>query len=116
MNRKHCKAGGPGWSPNPRLERMSHRKSGSWQRLPAVLLLGGFVFSCLMGSAQESVSSRVKDFTWPEFYDPPHQNQVKSLLAGTEAQPQPDGKFLIKELKLETYRENGELEVIVKAP
>ena len=80
------------------------------------VLLGGWVMFVLSAGAGQQASTRVKDFNWPEFYDPPHQNQMKLLLAGAEAQPQPNGKFLIKELKLETYRENGEREVTVVAP
>jgi hypothetical protein len=93
----------------------SHRFP-NWQRVSSGVLLSGLVMSSSMMSAQPSMSGRVKDFSWPEFYDPPHQNQMKSLLTGAEAQPQADGKFLIKELKLETYREDGEREIIVAAP
>jgi hypothetical protein len=95
---------------------MSHRTFQIWQRVSSGALLSGLVMSSSILNAQESVSSRVKDFRWPEYYDPPHQNQMKSLLAGAEAQPQANGKFLIKELKLEMYRENGEREVVVEAP
>jgi len=83
---------------------------------------GGMALAVLMGmvaaplTAQQSIFGRVKDFSVPEYYDPPRQNQVKSLLTGAEAQPQADGTFLIKEVKLETYRETGERTVIVVAP
>ena len=70
---------------NPRLELLSHRRLATWRRVPSALVLSGFVMAGSMAAAQESVASRVKDFNWPEFYDPPHQNQVKSLLAGAEA-------------------------------
>ena len=99
--------------------------AGCWMRLPAIqfpagllcaLLLVGFAVFGSVLSAQQPTLGRVKEFSVPEYYDPPHQNQVRSLLTGAEAQPQTRGKFLIKELKLETFRENGEREIIVTAP
>jgi hypothetical protein len=59
---------------------------------------------------------QVKDFFVPDYYDPPNQNQMKSLLRGAEAQPQPDRRVLIKELQLETYAPDGKPTMIVRAP
>ena len=79
-------------------------------------LLGGVAICGSILSAQQPPFGWGKNFSVPEYYDPPHQNQMKSLLAGAEAQLQADGTFLIKELKLETYRENGEREIVVMSP
>ena len=87
-----------------------------WLRFFVGALLGEMAVLAPYLNAQQPTFGRVKNFSVPEYYDPPHQNQVKSLLAGAEAQPQVNGKFFIKELKLETYRENGEREVVVVSP
>jgi hypothetical protein len=59
---------------------------------------------------------KVKNFFVPDYYDPPNQNQMKSLLRGAEAEPQPNGWVLIHELQLETYGTDGKLEMSVHAP
>ena len=66
--------------------------------------------------AQSSAIIMQGEFTTVEHYPPPHQNQVKSVLSGAEALPQSAGCYLVKQLKLETFRETGEREIIVKAP
>ena len=68
-------------------------------------------------SAEEQFSlGNVKNFVVPDYYDPPNQNQIKSLLRGAQAQPQPNGRVLVKELRLETYGTNGRAVMIVRAP
>ncbi len=52
----------------------------------------------------------------PEYYPPPHEAQMKSLLQGAEAQPQPGGKVLITQAKLQTFQETGQREMVVEAP
>lgn len=59
---------------------------------------------------------RVKDFYVPEYYEAPNQNQMKSLLRGAEAEPQPNGRVIIHELLVETYNRDGSTELIVRAP
>jgi hypothetical protein len=59
---------------------------------------------------------QVKNFFVPDYYDPPNQNQMKSLLRGAEAEPQPNGNVLIHELQLETYSTDGKLQMSVHAP
>jgi hypothetical protein len=59
---------------------------------------------------------QVKNFFVPDYYDPPNQNQMKSLLRGAEAEPQPNGCVLIHELQLETYGIDGRLQMSVHAP
>ena len=56
------------------------------------------------------------DFSSVEYYDPPNQMQIKSRLAGAEAIPQPDGRVLVRQLKLETYATNGLAQYVVDAP
>jgi hypothetical protein len=86
--------------------------------LAALIVLVTGVMSLSLLFAQdlsEPSFGRVKDFFVPDYYDPPNQNQMKSLLRGAEAQPQANGRVLIKELQLETYREDGKTEMIVRA-
>ena len=59
---------------------------------------------------------RVKNFSVPDYFDPPNQNQMKSLLRGQEAQPQPNGRVFIRGLQVETYRLDGSTDIIVRAP
>jgi hypothetical protein len=59
---------------------------------------------------------RLNNFFMPDYYDPPNQNQMKSLLRGAQAEPQPNGCVLIHELQLETYSPEGHLEMSVHAP
>lgn len=66
--------------------------------------------------AQSSALIMQGDFSTTEHYPPPHQNQIKSVFSGVEAQPQSSGCYLVKQLKLETFRETGEREIVVEAP
>lgn len=59
---------------------------------------------------------RVKNFSVPDYFDPPNQNQMKSLLRGQEAQPQPNGRVFIRGLQVETYRLDGSTDITVRAP
>ncbi|MGA2802002.1 MAG: hypothetical protein ABSE97_06510 [Verrucomicrobiota bacterium] len=81
--------------------------------LPMLVALG---FAVAVARAQQNASGHASDFTSVEYYEPPHQQQVKSRLSGAEASPQPGGLLVIKQLKVETFDLNGKLEVVVDAP
>lgn len=66
--------------------------------------------------AQENIAGHANDFTTTEYFDAPHQQQVKSRLSGTEAQPQPGGLLDIKQFKIETFGVDGKPEIIASAP
>ncbi len=68
------------------------------------------------GGAQQNSVPHATNFTSTEYYEPPNQKQVKSILSGAEALPQPGGLLIVKQLKLETYDLNGKLEWVVLAP
>jgi hypothetical protein len=55
-------------------------------------------------------------FSKPEFYDPPYETQMKWLLEGAEAEPDPTGLVNIKDLKLQTFSETGQPEYVVRSP
>jgi hypothetical protein len=82
------------------------------------LLAAGLVlFSALpSGHAQPGGVQHVSDFTSIEYFEPPHQQQMKSRLSGAEAQPQAGGLLVIKQLKLETFTLGGKPEIVVTAP
>src|ERR1017187_8367261 len=79
----------------------------------ALLALGLAMF-LRSGHAQPVVS--VLGFKVPEYYDPPHETQMKSMLEGARAQRQPDGRYLITEAKWRTFGLTGEGELNAKAP
>jgi len=86
--------------------------------LAGLALAGGALF--LAGPArvraQDTAVKNASDFSSVEYYDPPNQMQIKSRLAGAEAIPQPDGRVLVRQLKLETYATNGLAQYVVEAP
>src|SRR6185295_18308169 len=61
-----------------------------------------------------AASSSIKNFKLPGMY--PGKNQLQWFLTSAEAEPRPNGVYLIKVAKVETYRENGEKEMIFEAP
>ena len=63
--------------------------------------------------AQQFPMGQFRDFSLPEYYDVPHETQMKSLVQGEEALPQGAGQILIKRLKLQTFREDGAGEFIM---
>jgi hypothetical protein len=68
------------------------------------------------GRAQENGPQHASDFTSTEYYEPPHQRQIKSIMSGAEALPQPGGLLIIKQLKLEIFNLDGKLEITILAP
>jgi hypothetical protein len=86
--------------------------------LAGLVLTGGALYQAGPGKvrAEDSPVKNASDFSSVEYYDPPNQMQIKSRLAGAEAIPQPDGRVLIRQLKLETFGTNGQPEYVVEAP
>ena len=70
----------------------------------------------LSAAAEKPAPDSVKDFSVPEYYDPPHEKQMKSLLQGAEAEPQPGGLIWITDAKLQTFSETGQAQMLVQAP
>jgi hypothetical protein len=66
--------------------------------------------------AQEGGGSHASDFSSVEYFEAPHQQQMKSRLSGAEAQPLAGGLLSIKQLKLETFNTNGSPAMVVEAP
>src|SRR6266446_5683607 len=68
------------------------------------------------GQAQEGLVVQNFKFAPGGYYGPPHEKQLKSLLTGAKAQPQPGGIYLITDAKFETFLEDGRREMLVEAP
>ena len=81
------------------------------------LTVGGLLFIAIPnGPAQPSGVRRASNFTSVEYFEPPHQLQMRSRLSGAEAQPQAGGLLVIRQLKLETFNQDGKPEIVVTAP
>ena len=70
------------------------------------------------GRAQQNGVQHANNFTYTEYYGQTNQQQIqiKSILSGAEALPQPGGLLIIKQLKLEIFNLDGKLELTVIAP
>jgi lipopolysaccharide transport protein LptA len=90
-----------------------HRRIHSCLAAALVVAALGLVLFTWPARTQPVVGGRGFKFT--EYY-PPQETKLKSLLEGARAQRQPDGRFLITDAKCQTFRENGEGELIVQAP
>jgi hypothetical protein len=83
----------------------------------AVFVLSAFLaLGFYAGRAQQNGAGHASNFTSVDYFDPPHAQQIKSRLSGAEAQPLPGGLLAIKQLKLESFGEDGKLECSVSAP
>ena len=56
------------------------------------------------------------DFTSSQYFEPPHEQQVKLKLSGAEALPLPGGLLDIRQLRVETFALDGKTQVVVRAP
>jgi lipopolysaccharide export system protein LptA len=57
-----------------------------------------------------------KNFKVAEFYEAPHQSQMKFVLEGAKAQQRGKGEVLFTEPKWQTFRISGEREFLMEAP
>jgi len=86
----------------------------SARRILSVFMAAGLLAGAVR--AQQNLAGRANNFSSVEYFEPPHQRQMKSRLSGAEAQPQAGGLLAIKDLKLEMFNTNGAPEMVVKAP
>ena len=85
---------------------------------PKIALLTAF---CLLFglaiAADQQPSSTMKGFKAPlEYFEPPHELQVKTYLEGANSEMGANGAIVIWDAKLLTYHEDGTQEMIVNAP
>ena len=82
-----------------------------------IALACGMVLSLALAADQKFGNATVKGFQAPlEYFDPPHELQMKSFLEGAEAQPGANGTILIRDARLKTFHENGSNDMTVLAP
>ena len=64
----------------------------------AALIAGAALWFAIgpVGQAQPNGPKHANDFTSTEYFEPPHQRQIKSILSGAEALPQSNEMLLIK--------------------
>jgi lipopolysaccharide export system protein LptA len=91
------------------------RENHSWSRCVwAALTLGLGLSARLEGAQQPTVSAQ--GFKVADYFPAPHETQMKWLIEGANAAPQPDGRTLITGVKYQTFREAGGGELTVQAP
>src|SRR2546426_594854 len=95
---------------SPQLSEVKRRE----RRAPGLAALVLALFISLGDAQQPPV--KVKNFKASESYEAPHQAQMKFLLEGAEAEPLTSGRYLVKELKLQTFLQDGKRELQVEAP
>jgi hypothetical protein len=97
------------------LSGFGFRVSGLASGWPAAVV--ALLFAAAPGlHAQPGGLQRASNFASTEYYEPPNQKQVKSILSGAEALPQPGGLLIVKQLKLEMFNPDGRREWVVIAP
>src|SRR6266404_5298417 len=95
---------------------MSLRYPG-WLRARFSILVFCVLLMTFPANAQQTMIGKVRNFkVSPEFFDPPHENQMKSQLEGAEAEPGPNGRILVNGVKLQTFRQNGDPELLIETP
>lgn len=92
-----------------------------WSQVPPAKVLSHIVWVLfaicnLLTLGQETIPGRIKDFSLPEYFSPPNENQLRSLLQGAEAELRPDNTIVIYKLHAITFRQTGELELEINAP
>lgn len=105
-----------------RIERGINRKNTQVARLAsavvvlAVVCAVGLVFSLAFAADQPAANS-VKGFKAPlEYFDAPHELQMRSYLEGSQSEMGPNGTVILHDAKLKTFNEDGSTEMIVDAP
>jgi len=69
-----------------------------------------------LGAQQFPITGNANDFNSVEYYGAPHQQDIKRLFSGAEAQPLPGGLLLVKKAKIEMFDLNGKLRMVAEAP
>jgi len=75
-----------------------------------------FLFAGIDDRAQQLPVGHATDFTSNQYFEPPHEQQVKMKLSGAEALPLPGGLLDVRQLRVETFGVDGKTELVVRAP
>jgi len=85
-----------------------------WALAGAALLLAAA--HGLRAQTRPSPLGTASRFSTSEYFDPPNQSQMKYQLTGAEARQESGGLLRITQVKLQTFRESGERQIVVEAP
>jgi len=81
------------------------------------LCFAALLLTAMENEGQPAPAINSTDFNSVEYFsDAPHQQEIKRWLSGAEAQSLPGGLLLLKQVKIETFSENGKLQLVAKAP
>jgi hypothetical protein len=84
---------------------------------PLFVLLAAFSLVVTFAIADQQATSTMKGFkTVLEYFEAPYELQVKSYLEGSDAENEPNGIVAIRDAKLETFHNDGTIEMIALAP
>jgi hypothetical protein len=75
-----------------------------------------FLATADVGLAQTLPVGHARDFTTESFFEPPHEQQVKLRLSGSDASPLPGGLMDLKQMHVETFTADAKPEMVVRAP
>ena len=84
-------------------------------QLGALAFAGTALFS-LLAHAQPVSFGKGTNVKYRDYYDPPNQSKLRAVVQGSEAVPEGRSRVRMKNLHIESFHENGELESIVDAP
>jgi hypothetical protein len=80
------------------------------------LMAAGSLTAAASLAQQVPITGSGSDFNSVEYFDPPHQQEIKRWLSGAETQQLPGGLLLVKQVKIETFTEDGKLQLVAQAP
>lgn len=90
------------------------RTQGSWRNAGIGLVLCAALVAGLVRGQKVGSGKGIK---FSDYYDPPHETQMKWLLEGGSARPQGGERIVaVTQAKVQTWRESGEGEMVVEAP
>ncbi|HUA65185.1 MAG TPA: hypothetical protein VME24_05010 [Alphaproteobacteria bacterium] len=99
----------PGLTLSPRAFRLLTRA--------ALLLAAAILFAGPLAPAQQlPTAGSATDFNSVQYYGAPHQQEIKCLFSGAEADPIAGGLLLVKKVKLEKFDLDGKLQLVAEAP
>lgn len=70
----------------------------------------------IAAAAVHAQEGRATDFIATEYYEAPHQRQVKSILSGVEAVRKPGRPLVIRQFKLQTFDLDGQTNLVATGP
>jgi hypothetical protein len=85
-------------------------------RLGAAGLVALVLLSLLAHAQTTTFLKSASGVKYPDYYDPPNQSKLRTLVQGAEATPEGKGQVRVKNVQIQSFRVTGELEGVVTAP